>query len=472
MDRTPPLKASKSVTLPQKPAFLVFKKYIKTVADPSTMLSQFESFCSSLDARYSRILGPVLEMQAKAFDISPNDAIPNIAELQKASILNPRTAIRAEIFRVGNSIATLSISLRNAGIEGATRGILQATTIASNVEDDPALKEYVAKVNSHFSISLSPSPMLSERAQRLKRDGGFTCATAPAPDELGAARVLADRASRSLAQTIKSGSGLLVADVEKSVAANDQPNIGRMQKTLLDCGVVSAETVVICTKSGRPSLRLASKSDVRFLSERDVRCSCGKRISEERVEEALTITPLGASLLDKSRWMTVSLVDELSNLGVDISCVYIEQQIGGDELDCIALISGDVVLFELKDGEFSLGHAYSFNSKVGLVRPDLSVIWTTDKVGGDARDHFERRQQVERESARPRYGQRESVHTPTYIEGVPNLGKDLAIVATVLAARDARQTLSELLPLAAASPTAILQGWIRNNDLPGQVAPQ
>jgi hypothetical protein len=345
---------------------------------------------------------------------------------------------------------------------------LQATTIASSAEDVSLLKEYVSEVESHFSITLSLSAMSSERAQRLKRDGDFTCAKAPAPDELAATRVLSDRASRSLAQTIKAGSGLLVADVEKSVSVNDRPNIGRMQQALLGCGAVSAETVIICTKSGQPGLRLASKSDVQILSDRDVRCSCGKQISEERIEEALTITPLGASLLDKSRWMTVFLVDELSNIGVDISSIYIEQQIGGDELDCIALISGDVVLFELKDGEFSLGHAYSFNSKVGLVRPDLSVIWTTEKVGGDARSHFERRQQVEREAARtPRYGQRENVQAPTYIEGVSTLVKGLAVVTTELAARDARQVLSELLPLAAASPAAVLQGWSRSNNLSG-----
>ena len=36
--------------------------------------------------------------------------------------------------------------------------------------------------------------------------------------------------------------------------------------------------------------------------------------------------------------------------------VLVEQSVGGDEIDCVANISGELTLFELKDKEFNLGN--------------------------------------------------------------------------------------------------------------------
>jgi hypothetical protein len=88
--------------------------------------------------------------------------------------------------------------------------------------------------------------------------------------------------------------------------------------------------------------------------------------------------------------MAVLLLEELRQVGIPHDHILFEQQIGGDELDVIVNISEELVLFELKGKEFSLGNAYSFGSKIGIVRPNHSVIFTIDYVGGDARGHFER----------------------------------------------------------------------------------
>lgn len=72
--------------------------------------------------------------------------------------------------------------------------------------------------------------------------------------------------------------------------------------------------------------------------------------------------------------MAVLLLEELRQVGIPHDHILFEQQIGGDELDVIVNISEELVLFELKGKEFSLGNAYSFGSKIGIVRPNHSVI--------------------------------------------------------------------------------------------------
>jgi hypothetical protein len=138
------------------------------------------------------------------------------------------------------------------------------------------------------------------------------------------------------------------------------------------------------------------------MAESGLKCACGRDIREERVEEAMSLAPLGRRLLDGSRWLSLLVMEELHNRGVEYERMLIEQKSGGDEMDCFADISGELVLLELKDKEFSLGNAYSFGAKIGITRPQMSVIVTTAHVGGDAKDHFRRAELGDPFEYRPR----------------------------------------------------------------------
>ena len=114
------------------------------------------------------------------------------------------------------------------------------------------------------------------------------------------------------------------------------------------------------------------------------------------MEEALAITDLGRALLDKARWLTILLLKELQGVRIDARAILVEQSVGGDEIDCLANIDGELALFELKDKEFNLGNAYSFGAKIGIIRPDHPIIVTTERIGNDARESTscERNRQV------------------------------------------------------------------------------
>jgi len=140
----------------------------------------------------------------------------------------------------------------------------------------------------------------------------------------------------------------------------------------------------------------------------------------------------------------------------------VEQQFGGDEIACIAIISGDVVLFELRDCRFTLGHAHSFNAKIGIVQPDCSMVVTTEKIGNDAKAHFDRRRQAVRKNM-PRPYVDELVE-PLFVEGISNLRAGLEDLVTNLVTKDARRVLSEVLPLAGITPGTLLRGWTTRSD--------
>jgi len=49
-----------------------------------------------------------------------------------------------------------------------------------------------------------------------------------------------------------------------------------------------------------------------------------------------------------------------------------------------------LLMFELKDSQFSMGHAYAFQSRIGIYEPDNAIIWATQGVAPEAKAHFDR----------------------------------------------------------------------------------
>jgi hypothetical protein len=194
---------------------------------------------------------------------------------------------------------------------------------------------------------------------------------------------------------------------------------------------------------------------VKVVAEQGVRCTCGMPLSDERLEEAATLTEAGVEMLDHSRWFSVVLLDELLNLGVPIDRIILDYQVGGDEMDCLADVSGELIFFELKDKEFSLGNAYAFGAKMSLNRPDYSVIVTTEAVGNDAKDHFQR-SEAEQRRARPSYERDAAPGSIRYIEGLDNLRRELESLVTEIFRRDARSILGGLVEYIVPSADSLL----------------
>jgi hypothetical protein len=100
---------------------------------------------------------------------------------------------------------------------------------------------------------------------------------------------------------------------------------------------------------------------------------------------------------------------------------------------------------------------------MGIIRPDQAVIVTTAKIGGDARDHFQRAQLARKpdfdlEDIWNSGGASSEIR---YVEGIETLRKSVEELATAIYRSDALRILGEILPLAAMEPRSLLSALER-----------
>ena len=106
------------------------------------------------------------------------------------------------------------------------------------------------------------------------------------------------------------------------------------------------------------------------------------------------------------------------------------------------------------------GNAYSFGAKVGVLRPEHAIILSTQKIGADAREHFERA----RLARNPRKGMEfrfSSEESPElyYIEGLEQLPVELQKFAGGIYREDAARILSRVLPFATVNAESLLSAF-------------
>jgi hypothetical protein len=320
--------------------------------------------------------------------------------------------------------------------------------------DSTVLAEALSRAEVALGTKLKPFTYKAERFDALKAEGRDS-PPEPTPDEVRTCALLTDRLARTLAVAIKASGGLLVRDLSKQLPPESRDKAEAIAEALKEAGVVDSEIVVVCSKTQSQVTRAPSRSIIEELSGRGLKCACGRALCDERIEEALTITDLGRSLIDKARWLTILLVQELARVGIARDAILVEQHVGGDEIDCLANISGELVLFELKDKEFSLGNAYSFGAKIGIIRPAHSVVVTTEYVGNDAKDHFIRARQSSR-AFDFEIDFETSQSEMVYIEGIANLREGIERLVSRIYANDAARVLDRVLSLAALRGRSLL----------------
>jgi hypothetical protein len=270
---------------------------------------------------------------------------------------------------------------------------------------------------------------------------------------------LADRATRRLAIALKQSGGLLAGSIGKQLPTSDRPRAEEICNSLEACGIVAAETVVICTKTSAQVAKVPDASVLADLAARGLRCACGNAISDETIDIALSVSEHGRILLDSNHWFTILLINNLAELGVPIDQILVDQVSGGSEMDCIADMSGEIALFELKDKEFNLGNAYSFGAKIGIIAPDHSIIVTSAYVGEDAKRHFFRARQLQSDESWSFRLEKPPDSNPTvkYIEGISNLRPELEKLITEVLLREAKAIFDEVLPFGTVSADAVLK---------------
>lgn len=208
-------------------------------------------------------------------------------------------------------------------------------------------------------------------------------------DDYIVAKKLDDSNYSSILLSIKSSGSLIVRDLMTKF--DKLENISQFIEQLKNDDMIKSEYVVLCKKTSEQINKAPSRESIDFMGTHGIRCSkCNRLITEETIEELLTTTELCNRMLNGSLWMTINLVESLLALGVPLEEILVNIEEGPEEIDAVVNIEEHLLLFELKDSQFSLGHAYPFQSRVGVYGADTGVIWATKGIAPEVKEHFNR----------------------------------------------------------------------------------
>jgi hypothetical protein len=155
---------------------------------------------------------------------------------------------------------------------------------------------------------------------------------------------------------------------------------------LLDALLIRKEFLVICKQDSRTICSVPSTEHLGGETGKAIRCTtCGRKLSDELIQEIYALAEGTRALLNGSHWMTIWITDLLKESGVPNEKIKWNAAAGDDELDIVANVQGMTIFFELKDREFGLGDAYPFSFRVERYGGDVGVVLTMDKVASEAK---------------------------------------------------------------------------------------
>jgi hypothetical protein len=259
----------------------------------------------------------------------------------------------------------------------------------------------------------------------------FVPATEVSESDVKLASILEDKEKRELALTVRRAGGMLAADLGRKFTKLEA--MQNITDELIRERLLNREYVVICRQTSNQINRVKSLDVIEKMREHGVLCSCGTPIGNELVQELFSPSNELHKILKQSYWMTAELVRMLRDLGLPNSRILLNLQEGPEEIDTFVDLEGVLLMFELKDSEFSMGHAYPFSGRIGLYTPDYAIIVATNGIAPEVKTYFER--------IKPAAAVR-------YVDHLKELKQELGRIRNEIYVKRARGTLSSFDPMA------------------------
>lgn len=178
------------------------------------------------------------------------------------------------------------------------------------------------------------------------------------------------------------------SNIAKSIALEESV-VRRVLNRATKEGMLAKEYNVVCDGCARVIARVRDKRIIQQMSKDKVSCSsCARPIRRTSYEEVYTVPTEICELLDGSNWMSLCAERSLRVLGIGANWILREVIDGPNQLDVVANFDGDLVLMELKDNRFSIGHAYPFVGKCSQYRPDVAIVVSTEGIDPDVKEYI------------------------------------------------------------------------------------
>jgi hypothetical protein len=224
---------------------------------------------------------------------------------------------------------------------------------------------------------------------------------------------------RALIRDLERVGSLTVSDLPKVLGEAQGTAVAGRLGELRSLGLIQSEYVIVCSRTGNAVLRTDDPNKLQKMAPDWMKCACGRPLNEERVDQVIMPTDRATALNDKGRWMTTLATAILPKLGISREQVIIDSSPAGT--DIVLDLSGDLVLVVLKDREFNLADAYSFNGKVSRIKAAEGVIVSNEGLSGDAK-------KLVQEELGPQRARITDPFRISFVEGVQGLEHELGRV--------------------------------------------
>lgn len=211
----------------------------------------------------------------------------------------------------------------------------------------------------------------------------------PNPREIEAARELEQVAmQRLVGQILAAGSVFLTKfsqTLQQERAVTDQA-ISRFE----DLGLVTKDFAVLCRKTGQQILRVSSRAAIEDPSQKTFKCFiCGNSVSEEVLDEIITVTDFGRKLLERDHWLVVRMVAALEAVGIPSQQVRIQAD-DGNLVNIFVTVNDQPYLIVVANRKISLEESYLINAQVAAYRLAHVIVVCTERLSMLMRHHLEK----------------------------------------------------------------------------------
>ncbi|RME05269.1 MAG: hypothetical protein D6812_03480 [Deltaproteobacteria bacterium] len=263
--------------------------------------------------------------------------------------------------------------------------------------------------------------------------------------DLDIVTILDDPESRMLLDRLEEGEGVIL---EAFRAENDldperfQQKLDRMKAARL----VAQECLILSRETGQPLTRLKQREDIALLDQAGVRSPQGRRLSEEDVQDFLSISEHGREILDGAYPMAPAVASALEALGIPSEQYHLHFDLAHDDVSFVVTYAGYRIVIQLSAGEMTRERAEKFAERLIGCDADRALLVSKVPVSDEIKaflGHFALK-------SPPRY-----IESMTEIE--PGLGKLLEEIR----AETATTLLEEYTPLTTLNIAPVLLAMLK-----------
>lgn len=224
----------------------------------------------------------------------------------------------------------------------------------------------------------------SEKYRLLKND---IPVFAPAQEDYRAVVDLESVKSRELLNKIKMKPSVSLSELADE---NEKLMVGALVQKMEQLGLVNIDYIVFCHQTGHQINRVNSISSIEEAAQQGFKCfHCGRLVSQEKIDQCISITPYGHYITRGSYWLAVRLLGILKGAGLWGEDILIDcPEDGVDIINLYFNCDSSLVMVEIKGDLFTMYDAYLFYNKICIYKPDNVILITTQSVKQGIKDYF------------------------------------------------------------------------------------